>query len=135
MRHRLERPAGIRTDREPLDRCGTVAKRVHLRAGQHDAHRTFQRLCAQYGQHDLILRTQARAESAAHIGRYDAHLVRLHVEHAAEIFLHVLHALRFVVHSEFAAVPDRRRSEQFHGVVVLGRDKIFGLVAHGGGRK
>ena len=112
-------------------RARTSAARVST-----SAHRALQRQRAQHRQHHLVLRAQARAEAAAHEGRHDAHIVRLHVEHAAEIALHVLHALRLVVDGELAvAVPHRGRGEQLHRIVVLGRDEIFGLVAHVGRRK
>ena len=58
------------------------------------------------------------------------------LEHAAEIALHVLHALGLVVDRELAvAVPHHRRGKQLHRIVMLDRDEIFGLVAHLGRRK
>jgi len=81
------------------------------------------------------LRTQPRAERAADKRRHHAHIVRLYLEHAAQIALHVLHALGLVIDRELAvAVPHHRRGIQLHRIVVLDRDVIFGLVAHGGGR-
>ena len=135
MRHRVERAAAVGAEREAFDGRGPVAERIHLRARQHDAYRALERARAQHRQHDLVLRAQAGPKAAAHIGRHDANLVRLHIEHAAEILLDVLHALRLVVHRELAVVPHRRRGEQFHRIVVLGRNEIFGHVAHSGGRK
>ena len=136
MRHRVERAAVVGAERKALDGCRPVAERIHLRAGQHDAHRALERARPQHRQHDLVLRAQAGPKAAAHIRRHDANLVGLHLEHAAEIFLDVLHALGLVVHRELAViVPHRRRGEQFHRIVVLGRNEVFGHVAHSGGRK
>jgi hypothetical protein len=93
-----------------FDARGPVGEPVHLLAGEHETHGALQRLGAEHRQHDLILRPQAGAEAAAHIGRQHAHVVRLHVEDAAEILLHILHALGLVVDGELAAaLPDRGR--------------------------
>ena len=135
VRDGVERAAGIGAERKTFDGRRAIAEPIHLRAVQHDADRPLQRARSQHRQHHLVLRAQACAETAAHIGRHDADLVRLHLEHAAKISLHVLHALRLVVDRELAVVPDRRRGEQFHRIVVLGGDEILGLVAHIGRRK
>src|SRR5262249_22040021 len=77
------------------------------------------------------LRAQARAESTAHERRHDAHIVGLHVEHAAKIALHVLHALGLVVDRELAAaIPPHRRGIRLHRVVVLDPDVILALMAY-----
>ena len=126
-------PPAFAPMRNALDHRRPVAQRIHLLARQHDAHRALQRARRQHRQHHLILRAQARAESAAHEGRHDAHILRLHAEHAAEIPLHVLHALGLVVDRELAAaLEDHRRGIQLHRVVMLDRNEVFGLVAHRG---
>ena len=89
----------------------------------------------QHRQHHFILRAQARAEGAAGKRRHDADIVGLHVEDAADVALHVLHALRLVVDGDPAvAVPHDGRGEQLHRIVVLDRDEILGLMAHVGCR-
>ena len=134
VRDRIERSVGVRAERDALDHRRPVAERIHLLARQHDAHRALQRARRQHRQHHLELRAQARAEAAAHEGRHDAHVLRLHAEHAAEIPLHVLHALGLVVDRELAAaLEDHRRGIELHRVVMLDRNEIFGLVAHRGG--
>ena len=61
-------------------------------------------------------------------------VVRAEAEHAAQIALHVLHALRLVIDRELAvAVPDDGRGKQLHRIVMLDGDEILGLVTHGGG--
>ena len=102
VRDRLEGPTGICTELDPLDHGRPVAEPVHLLSSQHDPHRAFQRARRERGQHDLILRAQARAEPTTHVGRQDAHLVRLQLEHAADIALNVLHTLRLVENRELA---------------------------------
>ena len=136
MRDRLERSVPLRAQRQSLDARWPVGEPVHLLACEHEAHGALQRLGAEHGEHDLILRPQAGAEAAAHIGRQHAHIVRLHVEDAAEILLHVLDALGLVIDGELAAaLPDRGRGVQFHRIVVLDRNEIFRLVPHRCGRK
>lgn len=136
MRDRFERSARLGAERQPLDAARPVGEPVHLLAREHETHGTLQRLGAEHSEHDLILRPQAGAEAAAHIGRQHAHIVRLHVEDAAQILLHVLHALGLVVDRELAAAfPDRRRGEQFHRIVMLDRNEIFRRVPHRRGRK
>ena len=133
VRDRVERSAGVRAERDALDHRRPIAQRVHLLARQHEAHRALQRARRQHRQHHLKLRAQARAEAAAHEGRHDAHILRLHAEHAAEILLHVLHALGLVVDRELAArLEDHRRGIELHRVVMLDRHVVFGLVAHRG---
>ncbi len=132
---RVERAVGLGSERHALDRRRPIAEPVHLLAGQHEPHRALQLLRREHGQHHLILRTQARAERAADERRHDAHIVRVHAEYAADIALHVLHALRLVVDRQLAvAVPPHRRGKQLHRIVMLDRDEIFGLVAHSGRR-
>ena len=60
---------------------------------QHEAHRAFQRERCERGENNLILRAQPGTEGAAHKGPHDAHIVRFHAEHAADIPLDVLYAL------------------------------------------
>ena len=129
----VERAAGVGAERDFLDHRRPVADHVHLRPRQHDPHRALQRARREHRQHHLELRAQAGAEAAAHVGRHDAHVLRLHAEHAAEIFLHVLHALGLVVDRELAArLEHHRRGIELHRVVMLDRSEVFGLVAHGG---
>ena len=124
-------PPVVGAERDALNHRGPITQRVHLRPSQHHPHGALQRPRRQHGQHHLELRTQPRAESAAHERRHDAHILRLHAEHAAEITLHVLHALGLVVDRELAvALDDHRRGIELHRVVVLDRDIIFGVVAH-----
>lgn len=53
MGDRLERSAGSRAERDALDHRRPVAERVHLRPGQHHAHRPPQRARRQHRQHDV----------------------------------------------------------------------------------
>ena len=126
----VERSVGPGAEREAFDGGRPVAEPVHLLARQHQPYRALQRQRAQRGQHDLILRTEPCAERAADVRRYHAQLVRLLVEHAAQIALHVLHALGLVIDRQLAAaVPHHGGGKQLHRVVMLGRDEILGLVA------
>ena len=113
--------------------AGRLPSAVHLLSRQHQPHRALQRPRGEHCQHHLILRPQSRAESAADKRRDHPYVVRFHVEYAAEIALHVLHALRLVVDRELAvAVPHHRRRVQFHRIVMFDRDEVFRLMAHGG---
>ena len=136
VRDRVQRSAGVCAERDALDHRRPIAQRIHLLPRQHDTHRALQRARREHRQHHLKLRPQPRAETAAHERRHDAHILRLHAEHAAEIALHVLHALGLVVDRELAvALEDHRRGIELHRVVVLDRNVVLALVAHGGGSK
>ena len=136
VRDRVQRSVPLGAERQPLDGRRPVGEPVHLLAGKHETHGALQRLGAEHRENDLILRPQAGAKAAAHIGRQHAHIVRLHVEDAAQISLHVLHALGLVVDGELAAVlPDRGRGVQFHRIVMLDRNEIFRLVPYRCSRK
>jgi len=125
---RIQRAACIGAKCDPLDGRGPVAQPVHLVAGEHETHRTFEPERTEHGQHHLILRAQSGAERAADERRYHADIVRLEPEHAADIALHVLHALCLVVDRELAAVEDNGRGEQLHRIVILGGNEILALV-------
>ncbi len=92
---RVKRSIRPRTERKALNGGRPVAEPIHLLARQDETHRAFQRQRPQHGQHYLILRAEPCAERTADERRY--HAQRLLVEHAAQIALHVLHALRFVI--------------------------------------
>ena len=131
VRDRVERSVGVCAELDLLDHGGPVAEPIHLLPGQHETHRALQCARRQRGQNHLILRTQPGAESAAHERRHDAHVVRLHAEHAADVALNVLHALGLVVDRQLAvALEDHRRGVQLHRIVVLDRHIIFAAVAH-----
>ena len=134
MGDRIQGSVGLRAQRNALDHRRAVAQHIHLLPGQHDAHGSPQRARRERREHRLELRAQGHAEGAAHEGRHDAQLVRLQAEHAAEIALHVLHALGLVVDREPAVLlDDRRGGKELHRVVVLDRRRVFALVAHGSG--
>ena len=134
MGDRLQRAVGLRAHGDALDHRGAVAQRIHLLARQHDAHGSPEGARREHGEHRLERRAQGHAEGAAHEGRHDAQLLGLQGEDAAEIALHVLHALGLVVDREPAVLlDDRRGGEELHRVVVLDRGRVFALVAHGGG--
>ena len=103
-------PSALGTELDPLDHGRPVAEPIHLLPGQHDTHRALQRERRQRGQHHLVLRAQPRAEATAHEGRHDAHIVRLHLEHAAEVALDVLHPLGLVEDRELAVALEYRPS-------------------------
>src|SRR3954447_4682588 len=76
------------------------------------------------------------AQAAVQTNRATSHLVRLQLEHAADIALNVLHALRLVEDRELAvSLDDHRRGIELHRVVMLDRDGILALVAHLGCRE
>jgi hypothetical protein len=130
MADRGERPVRLRAERDPLDRARPIAERVHLLARQREAHRAPEHKRTQHRQRHVVLRTQARAECAADKERDDAYVVGPHIEDAAQISLHVLHALGLVVNRELAAaVPGHGGREQLHRIVMLHRDVVFGLMA------
>ena len=132
----VERSVGFGAKRKPLDGGRPVAEPVHLPACQHEPYRSLELKRAETLPARPGIAGAARTECAAHKLRHHAHIVRLLFEHAAEIALDVLHALRLVIDRELAvAFPHRGRSKQFHRVVVLGRDEIFGLVPDGGRHK
>ena len=110
---RVERSVGLGAEREALDR-GRAGSRARTSAGASaraaPSARSAQR--AQHRQHHLILRPQPGAEPAADERRHHAQIVRLPVEHAAQIALHILHALGLVVDRELAAAVPRPRSRQ-----------------------
>ena len=137
MRDHVERSAGIGAEGDVLDHRRPVAERIHLRPGQHDAHRSLAaRSAANAASTASILRPQAGTESAAHEGRHHAHVLRLQPQRAAQISLDVLHALGLVVDRELAVrLVDRRRGIELHRVVVLDRHVIFALVSHRGRRE
>ena len=135
VRHAVERPIRLGAERQTLDRRRTIAQAVHLLTREDEANRPLQRYGAEHRQHHLILRSQTGAETAAHERPHDAHVVRLLVEHAAQIALHVLHALRLVVDRQLAArVPHRGRRIELHRIVVLGGNEVFRLMAYVGRR-
>ena len=138
MRDRVKSSVGVGAELNPLNHRGSVAQHVHLRSRQHDSDRAPQRARRQHRQHHLKLRAQARAERAAHERRHDAHILGLHAEHAAQIALDILHALRLVIDRQLAvAIVYRRRGVKLHRVVMLDRNVIFAGVAHrrGGERR
>ena len=133
MRDRLQRPAGRGAESDALNHRRSITQCVHLRPGQHDADGALQRPRRQHGQHHLELRTQPGAEPPAHERGHYPHVLRLHAEHAAHIFVHVLHALGLVVYRELAVFLDGDcRGVELHRVVVLDRDIILGVVPHRG---
>ena len=104
-----------------------------MRACQHEANRALQGTRCQDREHHVVLRTQAAAEGAADKGRDNPNIIRVHLEHAAQVALYVLHSLRLVMDGELApVVPDHGGGVHFHRIVVLGRDTVFGLVTHVG---
>jgi hypothetical protein len=136
VRDCIQRSGGVCAERDTLNHRRSVAECVHLRPCQHHAYRALQRACCQHREHDLELRSQARAECATHERRHDPHVLWLQAEHAAHIALNVLHALRFVVDRELAAaLDDRGRGIEFHRVVMLDRHVVFALVPHRGHNK
>jgi len=137
VRDHVEPSAGVCTQLDLLDHRGPVAEDIHLLSGQYEAHRALQCARRQYCQDHLELRPQSRTEGAADKGRHDPHVVRVHLEHAAYVALHVLHALDFVVDSQLdVALEDHRRRIQLHRVVMLNRHIILATVAcRGGGER
>jgi guanylate kinase len=97
MRDRLKCSVRACAKFDPLNHRRPVTQSIHLRPRQHDTHRALQRERGEHRQHHLELRAQTRAEPTAHERRHDTYILGLHAEHAAEIALNVLHALRLVV--------------------------------------
>src|SRR5258708_523762 len=102
---RFERAGARGAELDALKHGRPVADPVHLLAAQHAPHRALQRARRQQPETRLVLRPQPRAEAAPHIGRHDAHVLGLHLEHAGDVALHVLHALGLVVDGELAVPP------------------------------
>src|ERR1700728_2983887 len=66
---------------------------------------------------------------AANKWRHYLYILRLDAEHAADITLDVLHALRLVVDRKFAVTAiDHRRCIELHWVVMLDRCVVIRLV-------
>ena len=86
-----------------FDAVGAVAERIHLSASEHETHRALQGACRQDREDHVVLRAQAAAEAAADKRRDNPDILGLHLEHAAQIALHVLHALRLVIDRELAS--------------------------------
>ena len=110
-RDRVERSVAICAERDALNHRRPIAQHVHLRPRQHHAHRALQRARRQHCQHHLELRAQAGTEThrpcRAFITRTSS---GFSAEHAAQIMLDVLHALRLVVDRELAVRARRSRS-------------------------
>ena len=135
MGDRVKRSIRLRTERKALDGGRPIAEPVHLPTGQHQTRRALQRQRTQHRQHHLILRSQPCTEPTANERRDNAHIVRFLGEHAAQIALYVLHALGLVIDRELAAaVPPHRGGKQFHRIVMLGGNEIFGFMTHLGCR-
>ena len=131
VRDRVERSASVGAEFDLLYHGRPVSEPIHLLPCQHETHRTLQRARRQRGQDHLILRTQPGTECAAHEGRDDAHIVRLHAEYAGDVALNVLHALGLVVNRQLAVVLEHdRRGVQLHRIVMLDRDVILTIVPH-----
>ena len=114
--------------------AGPVAERVHLLPRQHEAHRALAARAppAPPAPPDIADAGRSRTRRR-HNGDMTRTSSGFMLEHAAQIALHVLHALGLVVDRELAvAVPDHGRGEQLHRIVMLDRNVIFGLMAHGG---
>ena len=128
---RLERAGTRSADLDALDHARPVTDLIHLLPAQHEPHRALERARREHREDHLVLRAQARAEPASHIRPDDANVLRLHLEHACDVALHVLHALRLVVDGEFAVPPvDHRGGIELHRIVMLHWDVILGFVAH-----
>ena len=115
--------------------AGPMAESVHLLARQHEAHRTLQRAGRQHRQHGFILRPQPRnrtrrRRTARSRADRPASGRRWRRDSAARSARPGSCRGPWLA----VAVPHRRRRVQFHGIVMLGRDEVFRLVAHRGRR-
>ena len=97
VNNRFERAVRRGAERDALPGRGAVPQAEHLLARQHHPDGALEFPRRQHGQERLTLRPQPQPERTAHERRDDAQLALREAEHAAQVALNVLHALRLVV--------------------------------------
>ena len=125
-------PVAVGAECNPLDGCRAIAEAIHLLARQDDADRAFERGAPSTARTTWYCGRKPEPKAPPTKATRPAP-VRASSRRRCKVALHVLHALRFVVDVSLPpAVPDDRRGEQLHRIVVLDRDVIVGLVSHVG---
>src|SRR5262245_46922086 len=110
-----------------------MAESEHLLTRQAYSDRAFKLMRRQDGQEYLILRSQPQTERSPDKRRDDANVVFGQTEDVADVFLDVLHPLRFVINGKFAgAFPDDGRRERLHRIVMLKGRAVFSFKPRGG---